>query len=77
MRTRTAIRAAAWATVALGVAAPLVRRRAKLPPVTVTAASAVAPLALCVVVPRSRARRPGRAAADELLCGDLPDAQRR
>jgi membrane-associated phospholipid phosphatase len=53
---RTAIRAAAWATVALGVAAPLVRRRAKLPPLVVTAASAAAPLALCVVVPRSPRR---------------------
>lgn len=40
----------------LGVAAPLVRRRAKLPPAAVTAASAAAPIALCVVVPRSRAR---------------------
>jgi membrane-associated phospholipid phosphatase len=40
----------------LGVAAPLVRRRANLPPVVVTAASAAAPVALCVLVPRTRAR---------------------
>ncbi len=56
VRARTAIRAAAWATVALGVAAPLARRRAGLPPLVVTAASAAAPLALCVVVRRSVAR---------------------
>lgn len=56
MRARTAISAAAWGAVALGVAAPLVRRRAKLPPLVVTAASAAAPFALCVVVPRSPRR---------------------
>jgi membrane-associated phospholipid phosphatase len=45
--------------MALGLAAPLVRRRARLPPLVVTAASAVAPVALCVLVPRSRARDVG------------------
>ena len=39
-----------------GVAAPVVRRRLKLPPPVVTATAATAPFALCVLVPRSRAR---------------------
>jgi hypothetical protein len=56
MRGRIALSAAAWGVVAVGVSAPLVRRRFRLPPVAVTAAAAAAPLALCVVVPRSRAR---------------------
>jgi PAP2 superfamily protein len=50
------IAAAAWGTVAVGVAAPLVRRRLRLPPPAVTAAAAAAPVALCVAVPRSRLR---------------------
>jgi membrane-associated phospholipid phosphatase len=52
----TAIRAAAWGIVAVGVAAPLGRRRLRLPPPVVTATAAAAPFALCVAVPRSRLR---------------------
>jgi PAP2 superfamily protein len=56
MRRGLALTAAAWGVVAVGVSAPLVRRRLRLPPVAVTGAAAAAPLALCVVVPRSRVR---------------------
>jgi membrane-associated phospholipid phosphatase len=42
--------------VAVGVAVPLARRRARIPPPLVTVAAAAAPAALCVAVPRSRAR---------------------
>jgi membrane-associated phospholipid phosphatase len=47
---------AAWALVAAGVAAPAVRRRVKLPPALVLGSAALAPVALCVVVPRRRGR---------------------
>jgi membrane-associated phospholipid phosphatase len=40
----------------VGVAAPVVRRRFKLPPGAVLGTAALAPPALCVAVPRSRAR---------------------
>ena len=50
------IRAAAWGAVATGLAAPVVRRRLKLPVVAVTAATVAAPVALCVALPRSRGR---------------------
>jgi PAP2 superfamily len=40
----------------VGVAAPVLRRRLKAPPAAVLGAAALAPAALCVVVPRSRAR---------------------
>jgi membrane-associated phospholipid phosphatase len=56
LRVSTGIRAAAWALVAVGVAAPVARRRVKLAPATVLSSAALAPLALCVVVPRNRAR---------------------
>jgi hypothetical protein len=56
MRGLGAIRAAAWGAVALGVAAPLVRRRLRLPPPVVTVASAAAPFAMAVAARRSRAR---------------------
>src|SRR6185503_2586576 len=56
MRASTAIRVAAWGVVAVGAAVPLARRRARIPPPVVTATAAAAPLALCVAVPRSRAR---------------------
>ena len=56
MRVSTAIRVAAWGVVAVGAAVPLARRRARIPPPLVTATAAAAPLALCVAVPRSRAR---------------------
>jgi membrane-associated phospholipid phosphatase len=59
MRRSTAVRAAALTVLAAGVAAPLVRRRLGLAPPAVIAASAAAPIALCVLVPRSRARDAG------------------
>jgi hypothetical protein len=42
--------------VVLGAAAPLIRRRARLKPPVVAAAAYAAPVALCVAVPRTRAR---------------------
>lgn len=56
LRKSKALRAAAWAVVIAGVAAPVVRRRARLPKPAVLVAAAAAPVALCVVVPRSRTR---------------------
>jgi PAP2 superfamily protein len=56
VRLSTAIRAAAVTAIAAGVAAPLVRRRLKLRPPVVTATAATAPFALCVLLPRTRAR---------------------
>jgi hypothetical protein len=56
VRPSTAIRAAAVTALAAGVAAPLLRRRLKLPPPVVTGTAALAPFALCILVPRSRAR---------------------
>ena len=56
MRRPTLVRAAAGACLALGVAAPLVRRRLGLRPPVVLAAAATAPVAVCVLFPRSRAR---------------------
>ena len=56
MRASTAIRAAAATVLVAGVAAPLLRRRLRLKPLVVGAASGAAPFALCVLVPRTRAR---------------------
>jgi hypothetical protein len=56
VRLSSALRSAAWGVVAVGVAVPLVRRRAKIAPPLVTAAAAAAPFALSVAVPRSRKR---------------------
>lgn len=56
MRLSAALRAAAWGVVAAGVAVPLVRRRARIPPPVVTASAAAAPLALSIVLPRSKKR---------------------
>jgi PAP2 superfamily len=56
VRRSTALRAAACAVLAAGVAAPVVRRRLRLPPPVVMVAAAAAPVSLCVLVPRSRAR---------------------
>lgn len=55
-RPSSPIRAATGVVLALGVAAPLVRRRLKLPAAAVLTPAAAAPLALCVLVARSRAR---------------------
>lgn len=56
MRLSTAIRAAAATALAAGVAAPILRRRLGLRPPVVTATAGLAPIALCVLVPRSRSR---------------------
>jgi membrane-associated phospholipid phosphatase len=50
------IRSIAWSLVAVGIAAPLARRKAKLPPAVVLGTAGLTPLALCAVVPRSRKR---------------------
>jgi membrane-associated phospholipid phosphatase len=54
--TRAALRATAWGVVAAGVAAPLVRKRVKVPPVVTQTIAYAAPLGLCVAVRRSRKR---------------------
>jgi len=59
VRRSTAIRVAACTALAAGFAAPLVRRRLKLPPPVVTATAATAPFALCILFPRSRKRDVG------------------
>jgi hypothetical protein len=59
LRVSRGIRAAAWALVAAGVAAPALRKRLRLRPATVLAVSGMAPVALCVAVPRSRSRDVG------------------
>lgn len=56
-----AIRTGAWALVAAGVAAPLLRRRLRIPPPAITATAIAAPFALCVAVRRSPARDVGTA----------------
>jgi len=50
------MRATAWGVVAIGVAAPLVRKRVKAPPLAVQAVAYAAPLGLCIAVRRSRKR---------------------
>jgi len=59
LRASSAIRVAAVAVMAAGIAAPLVRRRLRLPPPAVTVIAAAAPFALCVAVRRSFARDVG------------------
>jgi membrane-associated phospholipid phosphatase len=56
MRRSSALRAAAWGVVVVGVAVPLARRRLRIPPPLVTASAAAAPVALSIAVRRSRAR---------------------
>ncbi|MDQ2760541.1 MAG: phosphatase PAP2 family protein [Actinomycetota bacterium] len=56
MRVSRGIGATAWALVAVGIAAPVLRRRVDLPPAAVLGSAVLAPVALCVAVPRSRAR---------------------
>ncbi len=51
-----ALRTGAWALVASGVAAPLLRKRLRIPPPAITATSVAAPFAMCVAVRRSPAR---------------------
>jgi membrane-associated phospholipid phosphatase len=56
VRLSKAIRATAWATVAAGVAAPLLRKRVPVPPLVMQAVAFGAPLGLSVAVRRSRRR---------------------
>ena len=56
MRLPTVIRGVAATALALGVAAPLARRRFTLAPPVVTITAAAAPFALCVLVPRDKTR---------------------
>lgn len=51
-----AIKATAWAVVAAGVAAPLLRKRVSAPPALLQAVAFSAPLGLSVAIPRSRKR---------------------
>jgi membrane-associated phospholipid phosphatase len=59
LRGRRAIRATAWVLVATGIALPVLRRRLKIPPAVVLGGAGLAPAALCVAIPRSRARDAG------------------
>lgn len=56
MRKRRGIRALAWGLLVAGVAAPAVRRRAKLPPAAVLASAGITPLLICVLRRRTPAR---------------------
>jgi membrane-associated phospholipid phosphatase len=56
LRGSRAIRTAAWTVLAAGVTAPLVRRRLRLSAPAVGVVSGAAPIALCVLRPRTRAR---------------------
>jgi membrane-associated phospholipid phosphatase len=56
LRLSRAIRGTAWALVAAGAAAPLLRRRLSLPKGPVLASAAAAPVALCVAAPKGRGR---------------------
>jgi membrane-associated phospholipid phosphatase len=56
VRRPTAVRAAAVAVLAAGLAAPLLRRRLGLRPPVVLGTAAATPFALSVLVPRTRAR---------------------
>jgi membrane-associated phospholipid phosphatase len=59
VRRAALLRAAASCAVACGVAAPVVRRRLRLPPLVVSALAWQAPAALAVAVPPSSARATG------------------
>lgn len=59
MRSTRALRSLAWGAVAVGVVAPLARRRLRLRPPVVTALSFQAPIALALATPRSRWRDAG------------------
>jgi hypothetical protein len=55
-RSSRAIRTTAWAVVAAGVAAPVVRKRVKAPPLVLQSIAFGAPLGLSVAMRRSRTR---------------------
>jgi membrane-associated phospholipid phosphatase len=50
------MRATAWGIVAVGAAAPLMRKRVNAPPAAVQAVAYAAPLGLCIATPRTRKR---------------------
>ena len=56
LRAPRGIRATAWVLVATGIALPALRRRLGIPRPAVLAGAGLSPVALCVAVPRSRAR---------------------
>jgi len=56
VRRSNAIRVVAWGVVAAGLAAPLVRRRVKAPPIVTQAVAFAAPFGLCVAMKRTRTR---------------------
>jgi hypothetical protein len=56
LRASRGIKATAWALVAVGVAAPALRRRLKVRPSVVLGSASLAPVALCVAMPRNRFR---------------------
>ena len=62
LRRSKVLRAGAWGLVAAGVAAPLLRRRVKLPPAAVLGAAGLAVPALSVAAPRGRLRDAGMCA---------------
>jgi PAP2 superfamily len=62
VRRSSAIRATAWAVVAAGIAAPLVRKHVHAPRVVLQSAAFAAPLGLSVAMRRSRTR-------DVAVCG--------
>jgi membrane-associated phospholipid phosphatase len=62
VRLSRLIRTTAWGVVVAGVAAPLIRKRIKAPPLVTQTVAFAAPVALCVAVRRSRTR-------DVAVCG--------
>jgi membrane-associated phospholipid phosphatase len=56
VRGSKAIRTAAWALVAAGAAAPLLRKRVQAPPLAIQTLAFAGPIGLCVAVRRSRTR---------------------
>jgi membrane-associated phospholipid phosphatase len=56
VRRSKALRATAWAVVAAGIAAPLLRRRVTAPPVVMQSIAFAAPAGLAVAMRRSRTR---------------------
>ncbi len=56
MRRSTVLRATAWGVVAAGVAAPLLRKHTKAPPLLMQTVAFAAPAGLCVAARRTRVR---------------------
>jgi hypothetical protein len=62
VRTSSILRGSAWGILVAGVVLPVARRRLRLPPAAVLGACAGAPVAVCVIWPRSLRR-------DVAVCG--------